>query len=71
MAGKELEDCLHRLAGGWASAGSQRIKKEFAFRNFREALDFTIRVGELAEEVGHHPTITLSWGKVKIALWTH
>ena len=47
------------------------IEKEFTFKNFREALDFTVEVGELAEEEGHHPDIYLAWGKVKITLWTH
>jgi 4a-hydroxytetrahydrobiopterin dehydratase len=50
---------------------AQRIEKEFGFGNFREALGFTVRVGELAESVGHHPEIVLSWGKVRILLWTH
>lgn len=47
------------------------IQKEYKFKNFREALDFVNRVGELAETVGHHPDVALSWGKVKITLWTH
>ncbi|NMB08603.1 MAG: 4a-hydroxytetrahydrobiopterin dehydratase, partial [Tissierellia bacterium] len=41
------------------------------FKNFKEALDFVNKVGELAEEEGHHPDIFLSWGKVIIQLWTH
>lgn len=51
--------------------GVRRITREYAFRNFREALDFTIRVGELAEEQDHHPDIHLAWGKVRIEVWTH
>lgn len=43
----------------------------YSFKNFREALDFTNRVGELAEQEGHHPDIALAWGKVEITLWTH
>jgi 4a-hydroxytetrahydrobiopterin dehydratase len=34
-------------------------------------LDFTGRVGELAERLGHHPDILLSWGMVKLTIWTH
>ena len=44
---------------------------EYKFKNFRQALDFTNRVGELAEEQGHHPDIYLSWGRVKLKIWTH
>lgn len=39
--------------------------------NFRQALDFTNRVGELAEEQNHQPDLYLSWGKVQITIWTH
>jgi 4a-hydroxytetrahydrobiopterin dehydratase len=41
------------------------------FDNFRDALGFTNRVGELAEEQGHHPDIELAWGRVKLTVWTH
>jgi 4a-hydroxytetrahydrobiopterin dehydratase len=47
------------------------LEKTFEFKDFREALTFTNRVGELAETVGHHPDIYLSWGKVKVTIWTH
>jgi len=39
--------------------------------DFRKALDFTIKVGELAENQNHHPDIYLAWGKVKLIIWTH
>ena len=38
---------------------------------FVQALGFTNRVGNLAEEQGHHPDIYLAWGKVKLQIWTH
>ena len=47
------------------------LEKEFKFKNFKEALDFTNKAGQLAERQGHHPDIYLAWGKVKIELWTH
>jgi 4a-hydroxytetrahydrobiopterin dehydratase len=47
------------------------LEREFKFDDFRQALDFVNEVGELAEEQGHHPDIYLSYGKVKIQLWTH
>ncbi len=47
------------------------LEKEYAFDDFRHALDFTNRVGELAERQGHHPDVYLAWGKVKLTLWTH
>ena len=47
------------------------IKKEFNFPDFKEALDFVNKVGELAEAANHHPDINLTWGKVHISLTTH
>ena len=40
-------------------------------RTFREALAFTQRVGELAEDEGHHPALLTEWGKVTVSWWTH
>jgi 4a-hydroxytetrahydrobiopterin dehydratase len=48
-----------------------RLEREFTFKNFREALAFTNRVGELAETFGHHPAILTEWGKVTVTWWTH
>lgn len=47
------------------------LEKEYRFRNFQEALDFTNKVGAIAQEEGHHPDIYLAWGLVKLSLWTH
>jgi pterin-4a-carbinolamine dehydratase len=40
-------------------------------RQVVQALAFTNQVGELAEAQGHHPDIYLTWGKVKLTIWTH
>jgi len=56
---------------GWEVVEEHHIAKTFRFRNFREALQFVNRVGELAEEQGHHPDIFLAWGKAEITIWTH
>ena len=60
-----------KLGGDWTLVDEHHLEKEFKFRDFREALAFTNRVGELAENQKHHPDIFLSWGKVKIKIWTH
>ena len=51
--------------------GVPRIEREYTFRDFRSALEFTVQVGELAEREQHHPDIHLSWGKVRVETWTH
>ena len=51
--------------------GVKRLTREFKFRNFAEALQFTNQVGELAEQEDHHPAILTEWGKVTVTWWTH
>jgi 4a-hydroxytetrahydrobiopterin dehydratase len=51
--------------------GIPRLERSFEFPNFQEALDFTNLVGELAEEVDHHPAVLLTWGRAAVSWWTH
>ena len=55
----------------WTVIAEHHLEREFKFPDFRKALDFTNKVGELAEQQNHHPDIFLAWGKVKLTLWTH
>lgn len=71
LAGQELTDLEAALGGGWKVLNEHHLEKEFGFADFQSALEFTNRVGELAEEQGHHPDIHLSWGRVRIEIWTH
>ena len=71
LKGDQLVKFSTELDGGWRVAGEHHLEKEYKFKNFREALEFTNRVGELAEAQGHHPDIYLAWGKVKLTIWTH
>jgi 4a-hydroxytetrahydrobiopterin dehydratase len=70
LTGKELED-FARQVPQWKVANGHHITRAFAFPDFRQALAFVNRVGELAEAQGHHPDILLSWGKAEITTWTH
>ena len=71
LKGAALEALRKQLEDGWSVVNEQSLERTFTFRTFREALDFTNAVGEIAEEEAHHPEITLSWGKVTIRIWTH
>lgn len=51
--------------------GSPTISRTFKFRNFSQALEFTIKVGQAAEEQDHHPSILTEWGSVTVTWWTH
>ena len=51
--------------------GIPRLERVFPFPDFTAALDFTRRVGELAESEGHHPALLTEWGRVTVTWWTH
>lgn len=71
LKGEELHRLVSQLDGGWKVVDEHHLKKEFLFPDFQTALDFTNKIGALAEDEGHHPDIYLAWGKVIITLWTH
>ena len=68
--GEELEELARQLPAKKVVEG-HHMRHEFHFRNFRETLNFVNRVGELAEEQGHHPDISFGWGYAEITVWTH
>ncbi len=71
LEGKELQELQEKLGNNWKVIDEHHLEKKFTFNDFREALDFTNKVGELAEQQGHHPDIHLTWGAVTISMWTH
>src|SRR5713226_4194746 len=65
---------LHPQVVEWSIAereGIKHLERAFRFQNFAEALAFTNRVGEIAEDESHHPTVLTKWGRVTVAWWTH
>jgi 4a-hydroxytetrahydrobiopterin dehydratase len=71
LKGPDLARLAQELGSGWQVVNEHHLECEFKFANFRQALDFTNKIGELAEQQNHHPDIYLAWGKVKLTLWTH
>lgn len=67
---RELQVLLKAIPQ-WTVITEHHLTREFKFPDFKQALDFVNKVGELAEEQGHHPDILLAWGKAEITLWTH
>lgn len=59
---------------GWEThtkMGELRLEKLFKFKDFTQALAFTNRIGQLANEEDHHPALLTEWGKVTVIWWTH
>jgi 4a-hydroxytetrahydrobiopterin dehydratase len=51
--------------------GMQRLERVFKFKNFVQALEFTNKVGAIAEQENHHPLLITEWGRVTVQWWTH
>ena len=71
LKGPQVKIFLSRLGEGWQVVEERYLEKEYLFPDFQKALDFANRIGALAEAECHHPDIYLSYGKVKVQLWTH
>jgi 4a-hydroxytetrahydrobiopterin dehydratase len=71
LHGADLERRRGQLGAAWAVVEEHHLEKTYRFRNFSEALAFTQRIGNLAEALAHHPDVHLSWGRVRVVIWTH
>jgi 4a-hydroxytetrahydrobiopterin dehydratase len=71
LAGAEIGDLVAQIDPAWQVVDGHHLRREFRFKDFAQALAFTNRVGELAEEQFHHPDIDLRWGRVALEIWTH
>lgn len=67
----QIQEFLSQLEQKWEVENDQKISRVFAFRNFKFTMAFVMKLALLAEEEGHHPDLHVSWGKVKVELWTH
>jgi 4a-hydroxytetrahydrobiopterin dehydratase len=70
LKGQDLKALQEQLPD-WDLIEEHHLRKTFEFSSFRESLDFSNRIGELAEEQGHHPEIHISFKKVNLEMWTH
>jgi thioredoxin-dependent peroxiredoxin len=70
LAAEKIEKLLRDLKG-WDFLEGIKLVKEFTFKDFIEAKYFLDVVSFIAEEQGHHPTMTIIYNKVRITLTTH
>ncbi len=71
VTGHDITELHRQLDERWDVIDEHHLTREFAFEDFAKALSYVNRVAEIAEEQGHHPDIYLSWGKVRVKIWTH
>ena len=66
----EIEERLGRLESDWQRDG-EAIRRQFKFDDFLGSIDFVNRITPVAEEMNHHPDLTISWNTVTVSLSTH
>ena len=71
LKGNELRELEAQLATGWRVVDEHHLERDLKFPDFVTALAYVNRVGAIAEEEGHHPDLSLTWGKVGIRIYTH
>ena len=68
---KQISEHLAKLVNWSVNEEQKMIFKKFIFKTFKQALNFTNKVGEIADLEGHHPDISLGWGYSLVMLHTH
>ena len=68
---QQIKPLLIQLDNQWNLVGEHHLEREFLFEDFVSALDFVNAAGDICEQENHHADFHLSWGKVKVSIWTH
>ena len=68
---QKAKSYLEQTPGWEIIEGGKKIKREFKFKDFKEAIAFVNKVAELAESEGHHPDFHIFYSRVILELWTH
>jgi 4a-hydroxytetrahydrobiopterin dehydratase len=71
LTSQQANDLLKELPKGWTLNPAGHLYKEYKFDDFMGALNLANKMGEIAEKEGHHPDITIAWGKCAVEIWTH
>jgi 4a-hydroxytetrahydrobiopterin dehydratase len=68
---EQAAELLQELGGRWQIVNDHHLQNQYEFPDFLQALAAVNRIGQLAEEQGHHPDLQLAWGRVGVEIWTH
>ena len=71
LAGDDLSALRGQVSPEWKIVDGHHLEREIAVSNFRKSLALANRIGEIAEEQGHHPDLLVGWGRLRITLFTH
>lgn len=68
---KQINELKKNISEKWKVIGEHHLEREYFFDDFAKALKFTNTLSKIAKKEGHYPDIYLTWGKVKVMIWTH
>lgn len=71
LSTEAIEAGVQALHQDWSVVDGHHLKRHYTFPDFKTALAFVNCVGEVAEELGHHPDISFTWGRVDLEIHTH
>jgi 4a-hydroxytetrahydrobiopterin dehydratase len=71
LRAEQAAELLRELGGTWQIVRHHHLANQYEFPDFLQALAAVNRIGQLAEEQGHHPDLHLGWGRVGVEIWTH
>ncbi len=71
MPWPQVQELLQELKPGWHVNPQGHLERQFDFPDFAKALEYVNKLGAIAEAEGHHPDLYLTWGKVRVEIWTH
>lgn len=68
---ERIESLRRQVSPDWAVIDGRRLEREISLKDFRQSIGLANRIGEIAEGQNHHPDLLVSWGKLRITLFTH
>jgi 4a-hydroxytetrahydrobiopterin dehydratase len=71
LKGADLERLQQRLGSGWKVVDEHHLTKTYTFADYASTVAFVNGVAEVAEQQGHHPTISFTYGNAEVTIWTH
>lgn len=71
LAGPAIQEYLGQLKCAWEVVNNKKIRHEFTFKDFDEAMFFVNEVAAVAEGEDHHPDMHVFFNRVIIESWTH
>ena len=71
LKSEEISKLLIQLEDGWEVYKNKEIRKKYLFSKYADAIIFSNKIADLAEEEDHHPLIHINYKEVVIILFTH